>query len=209
MTPRFLIIFAIALVLVTLAGYFGLRQVGSPVASGASPDAEPIAAPAETASGMVTLAGDESEIEFAATPEEEGAIILDADSTPEQVALYWDDQLSNLLDNDEMSDRELGKRLMELATRAEAPLTTRLDAFRNALVFADDENYDADIKPLALRTDLPESFNDEILEDILNRDPEIILPVARQIAATSSHPLAGAVDEYVKSIEEEMADAVN
>lgn len=209
MTPRFLVILAAALVIVTLAGLFGLRQVGSPVAPEESPDAEPAAAPAETATGMVTLAGDESEIEFAATPEEEGTIILDANSTPEQVAMYWDDQLSNLLDNDEMSDRDLGRRLTELATRAEAPLDIRLDAFRNALVFADDENYDVDIKPLALRTDLPESFNDEILEDILNRDPEIILPVARQIAATSGHPLAAAVDEFVKSIEEEMADAVN
>jgi hypothetical protein len=50
-------------------------------------------------------------------------------------------------------------------------------------------------------TDLPEVVNDAILEDLIHREGTVILPIAREFAAVSQHPLAGAIDAFVKEAE--------
>lgn len=120
---------------------------------------------------------------------------------------FWQQGLSEVHNNDNLPDRELGKKLITVASNPKAPEWARLEAMMDALVFTDDENYDQDIKPLAIRKDLPESLNDVILEDLLNRSPLSVLPAARHIANTSGHPLAGVFDEFVKSHEQEASSA--
>lgn len=114
----------------------------------------------------------------------------------------WKERLQGLLNNDAYSDRELGRQLLKIAEEEGAPERVRVHAMANALNFTDDAHYAADVKPLAFRTDLPEAVNDVILDDLLNRDPRAILPVARELAAVGRHPLAGAIEEFVKSFEE-------
>ena len=114
----------------------------------------------------------------------------------------WKERLHGLLNNDIWSDRELGVQLLKIVEDEKAPDWVRVHAMANALNFTDDENYGEDVKPLALRTDLPEVVNDVILEDLITRDPPGILPVAREFAAIAQHPLAGAIEEFVKSVEE-------
>lgn len=114
----------------------------------------------------------------------------------------WKERLQGLLNNDAYSDRELGRQLLKIVEEEGAPERVRVHAIANALNFTDDANYAADVKPLAFRTDLPEAVNDVILDDLLNRDPRAILPVARELAAMGRHPLAGAIEEFVKSFEE-------
>ena len=43
--------------------------------------------------------------------------------------------------------------------------------------------------------------NDAILEDLIHREGTVILPIAREFAAVSQHPLAGAIDAFVKEAE--------
>lgn len=116
---------------------------------------------------------------------------------------FWQESLTKLQSNDSLPDHEMGKMLTIIASNPKAPEWVRAEAMTEALVFTDDENYVQSIKPLAIRADLPESVNDVILEDLLNRSPVSVLPVARQIANTSGHPLAGVFDEFVKSCEKE------
>lgn len=126
--------------------------------------------------------------------------------TPDEAVLtedeVWKERLLELLRNDTYSDRELGRQLLKIVEDAQVPDQIRAHAMANALNFTDDENYGEDIKPLALRTDLPEVVNDAILEDLINRDRTAILPVAREFAALAQHPLAGAIEAFVKEVEE-------
>ena len=204
MNPRFLISLLATITLITIVGLFGLRHFGNDdPTSGSTGSSEPAtAAKATDPDTTVTLTE--------ATTEEiaESENAEDSDAMASDPEFYWEDRLSNLLDNEGINDRELGRQLITLATNEKAPIEIREDAFRNALVFTDDRNYTEDLKPLVARIDLPESFNDEVLEDLFNRDPETILPTAREIARIPGHPLADAIDEYVKSIEEELT-AVN
>lgn len=118
---------------------------------------------------------------------------------------FWSEHLSELQGDDSLSDRELGKKLTHVALNPQAPEWVRVEAMVDALVFTDDENYNQDIKPLAIRTNLPESINDVILEDLLIRPPCSVLPAAREIAKLSGHPLAEIFDEFVKSTEEDIS----
>lgn len=133
------------------------------------------------------------------------ALPADSEETPDAAILTedqrWKGRLLELLRNDTYSDRELGQQLLKIVEDRQAPDWARAHAMANALNFTDDENYGADVKPLALRTDLPEVVNDVILEDLINRDPAGILSVARELAATSQHPLAGAIEEFVRDVE--------
>jgi|GEM_PF-2213582 len=122
----------------------------------------------------------------------------EADLTEDEA---WKERLLDLLRDDSYSDLELGRQLLTIVSDQQAPDWARAHAMTNALNFTDDENYGAEVKPLALRTDLPEVVNDAILEDLINRDPVVILPVAREFAAVAEHPLAGAIDAFVKEAE--------
>jgi hypothetical protein len=114
----------------------------------------------------------------------------------------WKERLLELLRNDTYSDRELGRQLLKIVEDVQAPDQVRAHAMANALNYTEDENYGEDVKPLALRTDLPEVVNDAILEDLINRDRTAILPVAREFAALTQHPLAGAIEAFVKEADE-------
>lgn len=205
MNTKTLLSLLAAVVLITLVGILGLNYFGSKEAPATAPEPETVApAPEpEHPPEMVTVAKNEDgEVPVdAASDAIEMAEANQSDS--EDSEFYWDDKLTNILDNDQLSDRDLGKQLLVLSTDPKAPIEIREDAFRNALVFTDDENFDSDILPLAIRTDLPETLNDEVLEDLYNRDPEVILPAVRKIAAIPGHPLSGALDEYAKEIAEE------
>jgi len=107
--------------------------------------------------------------------------------------------------NDKLPDHELGKRLVTFASDPQAPEWARVEAMMDALAFTDDENYNQNIRPLAVRADLPESINDVILEDLLVRSPLSVLPAACEIASTSGHPLADVSEEFVKSAEQEIS----
>jgi hypothetical protein len=122
--------------------------------------------------------------------------------TAARSAEFWRAHLAELLNNDHLPDRELGQKLATIASDAQTPVGARVNAITQALVFTDDDNYDQDMKQLAVRADLPESVHTVILDDLMHRDPAAILPAAREIASTSGHPLSGAVGELVKSIEE-------
>ena len=122
--------------------------------------------------------------------------------TAARSAEFWRAHLAELLNNDHLPDRELGQKLATIASDAQTPVGARVNAITQALVFTDDDNYDQDMKQLAVRADLPESVHTVILDDLMHRDPAAILPAAREIAGTSGHPLSGAVGELVKSIEE-------
>ncbi len=128
-----------------------------------------------------------------------------SEETPDEAVLtedeVWKERLLDLLRDDTYSDLELGRQLLSVVADPQAPDWARAHAMTNALNFTDDENYGAEVKPLALRTDLPEVVNDAILEDLINRDPAAILPVAREFAAAAQHPLAGAIDAFVKEAE--------
>ena len=117
-------------------------------------------------------------------------------------AEFWRAHLAELLNNDHLPDRELGQKLATIASDTQTPVGARVNAITQALVFTDDDDYDQDMKQLAVRVDLPESVHTVILDDLMHRDPAAILPAAREIASTSGHPLSGAVGELVKSIEE-------
>lgn len=125
--------------------------------------------------------------------------------TPDEAVLteeeVWKERLLSLLRNDTLSDRELGRQLLSMVKDEQAPDWVRAHAMTNALNFLDDEHYGEDVKPLAFRADLPEVVYDAILDDLINRDPAIILPVAREFAAVAQHPLAGAIEEFVKSVD--------
>ena len=122
--------------------------------------------------------------------------------TATRSAEFWRAHLAELLNNDHLPDRELGQKLATIASDTQTPVGARVNAITQALVFTDDDNYDQDMKQLAVRVDLPESVHTVILDDLMHRDPAAILPAAREIASTSGHPLSGAVGELVKSIEE-------
>lgn len=122
--------------------------------------------------------------------------------TAARSAEFWRAHLADLLNNDHLPDRELGQKLATIASDTQTPVGARVNAITQALVFTDDDNYDQDMKQLAVRADLPESVHTVILDDLMHRDPAAILPAAREIAGTSGHPLSGAVGELVKSIEE-------
>ena len=122
--------------------------------------------------------------------------------TAARSAEFWRAHLAELLNNDHLPDRELGQKLATIASDAQTPVGARVNAITQALVFTDDDNYDQDMKQLAVRADLPESVHTVILDDLMHRNPAAILPAAREIAGTSGHPLSGAVGELVKSIEE-------
>ena len=122
--------------------------------------------------------------------------------TAARSAEFWRAHLAELLNNDHLPDRELGQKLATIASDAQTPVGARVNAITQALVFTDDDDYDQDMKQLAVRADLPESVHTVILDDLMHRDPAAILPAAREIASTSGHPLSGAVGELVKSIEE-------
>ncbi len=121
--------------------------------------------------------------------------------TAARSAEFWRAHLAELLNNDHLPDRELGQKLATIASDTQTPVGARVNAITQALVFTDDDNYDQDMKQLAVRADLPESVHTVILDDLMHRDPAAILPAAREIAGTSGHPLSGAVGELVKSIE--------
>ena len=122
--------------------------------------------------------------------------------TAARSAEVWRAHLAELLNNDHLPDRELGQKLATIASDTQTPVGARVNAITQALVFTDDDDYDQDMKQLAVRVDLPESVHTVILDDLMHRDPAAILPAAREIASTSGHPLSGAVGELVKSIEE-------
>ena len=122
--------------------------------------------------------------------------------TAARSAEFWRAHLAELLNNDHLPDRELGQKLATIASDTQTPVGARVNAITQALVFTDDDDYDQDMKQLAVRADLPESVHTVILDDLMHRDPAAILPAAREIASTSGHPLSGAVGELVKSIEE-------
>lgn len=122
--------------------------------------------------------------------------------TAARSAEFWRAHLAELLNNDHLPDRELGQKLATIASDTQTPVGARVNAITQALVFTDDDDYDQDMKQLAVRVDLPESVHTVILDDLMHRDPAAILPAAREIAGTSGHPLSGAVGELVKSIEE-------
>ena len=121
--------------------------------------------------------------------------------TAARSAEFWRAHLAELLNNDHLPDRELGQKLATIASDTQTPVGARVNAITQALVFTDEDNYDQDMKQLAVRADLPESVHTVILDDLMHRDPAAILPAAREIAGTSGHPLSGAVGELVKSIE--------
>lgn len=125
-----------------------------------------------------------------------------AADTAARSAEFWRAHLAELLNNDHLPDRELGQKLATIASDTQTPVGARVNAITQALVFTDDDDYDQDMKKLAVRADLPESVHTVILDDLMHRDPAAILPAAREIASTSGHPLSGAVGELVKSIEE-------
>lgn len=125
--------------------------------------------------------------------------------TPMTEEEIWRERLHTLLNNDTYSDRELGRELLKIVEDGTAPEVVRVHAMANSLNFTDDANYGEDVKPLALRTDLPETVNDVILDDLINRDPDVILPVAREFAKLPRHPLAGAIEAFVQSEEEKAA----
>ncbi len=122
--------------------------------------------------------------------------------TAARSAEFWRAHLAELLNNDHLPDRELGQKLATIASDTQTPVGARVNAITQALVFTDDDDYDQDMKQLAVRADLPESVHTVILDDLMHRNPAAILPAAREIAGTSGHPLSGAVGELVKSIEE-------
>jgi hypothetical protein len=114
---------------------------------------------------------------------------------------YWKDLLKEVQTNDEFNDREMGSELIMIASNPIAPERIREKAIADALVFIDDENYEHDIKPLAIRMDLPDSIHNIILEDLLNRPQPTALPLARYISNTNGHLLAEVLGEYVESHE--------
>lgn len=118
---------------------------------------------------------------------------------------FWQESLTKIVNNDNLSDHELGKKLVTFASDPQAPEWARVEAMMDALAFTDDENYNQDIRPLAIRADLPESINDVILEDLLVRSPLSVLPAAREIASISGHPLADVSEEFVKSAEHQIS----
>jgi hypothetical protein len=114
---------------------------------------------------------------------------------------FWSELLLEVQTNEEFNDRETGSKLITIASNPKAPESIRKEAIADALVFIDDENYEHDIKPLAIRTDLPDTMHNIILDDLLNRPQPTALPLARYIASTNGHVLAEVLDEYVKSYE--------
>lgn len=142
---------------------------------------------------------DPTELPTAEGERDEGDSSVESGSALDDV---WKRRLHGLLNNDTWSDRELGMQLLKIVEDEKAPDWVRGHAMANALNFTDDGNYGEDVKPLALRTDLPEVVNDVILEDLIIRDPLEILPVAREFAAMGQHPLAGAIEAFVQSLEE-------
>ncbi len=150
-----------------------------------------------TADGTVTISGNPGPARI-----ESDIAIDEAVKTEDD---RWKERLLELLNNDSYSDRELGRQLLKMVDDEKAPDWLKAHAMSNALNFTDDENYGDDIKPLAFRTDLPEPVNDVVFEDLINRDPNAILPIAREFAKVDSHPLAGAIGAYVESQEQKTA----
>lgn len=203
MKPIHLLFISVPVALITIASIMLTNQnKPQPVPTAAAP-ASPTAPQAKEAPAAATLLPPAS---APAALEGEPAPAT-ADASAALTEDFWKDQLSELLNNDTLPDRDLGKKLLTVASNPKAPEWARVDAMTNALVFTDDENYAQDIKPYAIRFDLPESLNDVILDDLINRDPAAILPVAREFAAMSGHPLSGAIDDFVKSIEEAASTA--
>ncbi|MCB1089206.1 MAG: hypothetical protein KDM63_19370, partial [Verrucomicrobiae bacterium] len=195
--------------IVTISAIIGLNQL-RPKETSISPGGAKAAPPAAPQPPAMAATLVNPTPNSAASPAPEDGVppeIKPVDATAELTEEFWTDHLSELLNNDVLSDRELGKKLVTVASNPKAPEWARVDAMNNALVFTDDENYDQDIKSLVIRTDLPESVNDVILDDLINRNPDIILPVARQIAATRGHPLAGAIEDFVQSVVEDTSIA--
>lgn len=214
MNTRHLLTFCAVIAIATVAGYVFLKQLDrpgadavatgpadragqmpKPVAGGSPPVASTLSTSAAKPTGETAVAG-----EVAPEPEPAAA----GDATTDEV---WKERLSSLLNNDSYSDQELGNKLAAIAADAKVPEWARTHAMANALLFTDDANYERDIKPLAIRTDLPETVNDVVLDDLINRDPEAILPVARQFVSVPGHPLAGAIEEFVKSVEDQIEAA--
>lgn len=196
---------AVAVVTVAMISLLAVLFVGNPLWSSRDSrrsDGKPATSPAgvdpaEEAHAITML--DPSEIPAKGGAGDGGDPSVGPGSPADEV---WKERLHGLLNNDTWSDRELGGQLLKIVGDEKAPDWVRVHAMANALNFTDDANYDDDVKPLALRTDLPEEVNDVILEDLFNRDPLEILPVAREFAAMGQHPLAGAIEEFVKSVEE-------
>ncbi|MBL9153584.1 MAG: hypothetical protein JNK37_13905 [Verrucomicrobiales bacterium] len=214
MKTRHLLTFCAVIAIATVAGFVALKQLGrpgvdtvrSPLADSGDASPSPVGGGAPSVASTLPTAP--------AKPAEAPPATADAAPEPEPAAAsqattdeIWTERLSSLLNNDSYSDLELGNKLAAIAADGNVPEWARAQAMANALLFTDDANYERDMKLLALRTDLPETVNDVVLDDLINRDPEVILPVARQFVAAPGHPLAGAIEEFVKSVEEQIAGA--
>lgn len=199
MNKKSLLIPVVVVAAVALAAFwFANRTPGEPAVAESPPGAAAGAAAAPEESGskeeeVVTLTTTPSMAETAAEESGDEAVLTEDD--------VWKSRLLDLLNNDTLSDRELGRQLLKMAENTEAPDWLRAHAMTNALNFLDDEHYEEDVKPIVSRPDLPEVVNDAVLDDLINRDPAGILPVARELAAIAGHPLAGAIDGFVKSVE--------
>lgn len=191
-----LLILFFALVLAAAAFYFSRNSSsGTVAASGAASSATALSDlpnEQEKPATAITLGG--GAVPAGAAAESDAPKPVSADEV-------WRERLQGLLANDTLSDRELGKELLKMVADERAPEPVRVRAMANSLNFIDDENYAEDVKPLAIRQDLPETVNDVIFDDLINRDPVKILPVAREFVAVGNHPLSGAIDEFVKSFE--------
>lgn len=199
----------VAVVAVAMISLLALLFVGNPLwfsrdsrKSDGKPTTGPTGVDPVEETYAITVA-DPSEILAKGGENDGGDSTFESGSPVDEV---WKQRLHGLLNNDTWSDRELGGQLLKIVEDEKAPDWVRVHAMANALNFTDDENYGEDVKPLALRTDLPEVVNDVILEDLITRDPTGILPVAREFAAMGQHPLAGAIEEFVKSVEETEVD---
>ena len=199
---RTALVAVVAVAMIALLGVlFGENPLWSSRVSRKS-DGTPTTSPAggEPAEEMraITLT-DPTELPAAGGESDGGDSSVESGSALDEV---WRRRLHGLLNNETWSDRELGLQLLKIVGDEKAPDWVRGHAMANVLNFTDDGNYGEDVKPLALRTDLPEVVNDIILEDLIIRDPLEILPVAREFAAMGQHPLAGAIEAFVKSLEE-------
>jgi hypothetical protein len=146
---------------------------------------------AKTASGAPqTASGD------AVAPDE-----TDFPLPPENTERYWEERLFKLLNNDRLSDRELGQQLAAFAADSKASRPVRLDALRNALIYIDDAFYEQDIKPLALKTDLTQELYDTIFDDLTARDPSLSLPVAKTVSSLRQHPMATVMGDWVAEMQ--------
>ncbi len=158
-----------------------------------SPALDPIAAnpSAKTASGAPQTASGDS-----VAPDE-----TDFPLPPENTERYWEERLFKLLNNDRLSDRELGQQLAAFAADSKASRPVRLDALRNALIYIDDAFYEQDIKPLALKTDLPQELYDTIFDDLTARDPALSLPVAKTVSSLRQHPMATVMGDWIAEMQ--------